>query len=903
MVAKGTSLGPYEILSHLGSGGMGEVWRARDRRIGRDVAVKVLPESFAHGEELLQRFELEARAAGALNHPGLVTIFDVGTTDGAPYIVMELLEGQTLRAVLEDAAPAALPVRKAVDYAIQIASALAVAHEKGIVHRDLKPDNIFVTADRRVKILDFGLAKLAVNATDADGRRHTAKHLTSAGFIVGTPGYMSPEQVRAAPLDHRTDIFSLGSVLYEMLAGRPAFEGESVIETMHAVLADEPPPLEKPDVSPGLEAALRRCLEKDPGARFQSARDLAFHLQSLPEMQRGTTTTRREAVRPGWSRRYRAAVLVLPLLVAGAAGGFVLQAFRGRSSVAVPRGYKQLTSADGMELFPTFAPDGKSFAYASSISGNRDIYVQRVEGRTPINLTADSPDNDSEPAFSPDGSQIAFRSERDGGGLFVMGATGESPRRLTDMGHNPAWSPDGTQIVFATEEVEMLPWSRGRRSELWVYDLRTAAQRPLVQPQEGGPEFGRDSDCVQPSWSPSGKRIACWGHSSRAGLRDIWTIDPTVPEPKKSAVRVTSVPGVHWNPVWSPDGKYLYYGSDVDGTLNLWRVAMDEETGSPVGAPEPVGLPASAAGNFAFARSGEMAYVTMTRSYHLLAMPFDVNAGTIGTPRQLFGSSQEIATFRPSPDGKTIAFTANEDLFVAEADGTRIRQLIMDAAKDRAADWSADGETLFFFSNRGGGSWNIWSIHADGSGLTRITDDADLKRIGSPNVHTPVASPDGRTLIVGTDRDVSALIHLDRAPGQRLELLPRFLPQPKWSPDGQLIVAREREQESLSGAIVLYSLRTHRAERLPASGSAPHWTPDGRKVVYFERQEVRVLDLASRATTSVPFTALPGGEIDLRGVTSYLSRDVARLSRDGATLYVRQEISQSDIWMVRFPPD
>src|ERR1051326_2724918 len=236
MIAKGASLGPYEIVAHLGSGGMGEVWRARDRRIGRDVAIKVLPEAFDPNDERVLRFEQEARAAGALNHPGLVTIFDVGSVDGTPYIVMELLEGETLRDALGDAVPVAMPVRKAIDYAIQIASALAVAHEKGIIHRDLKPENVFITSDGRVKILDFGLAKLAEDAREADGRHRTGRHLTSTGMVVGTPGYMSPEQVRAQPLDYRTDIFSLGSVLYEMLGGHRAFDRDTAVETMNAVL-------------------------------------------------------------------------------------------------------------------------------------------------------------------------------------------------------------------------------------------------------------------------------------------------------------------------------------------------------------------------------------------------------------------------------------------------------------------------------------------------------------------------------------------------------------------------------------------------------------------------------------------------------------------------------------------
>src|SRR5947199_7761065 len=259
-IARGVTLGPYEVLTHVGAGGMGDVWRARDKRIGRDVAVKVLPDSYAPGDERVRRFEQEARAAGALNHPGLVTIFDVGTMDGSPYIVMELLEGETLRDAIGDVIPTPLPLRKTIDYAIQIAAALAVAHEKGIIHRDLKPENIFITNERRVKILDFGLAKLAPEASDA--RDQTARRLTSTGMVVGTPGYMSPEQVRAKPLDYRTDLFSLGSVLYEMLTGRRAFDRDLAVETMTAVLNDEPEPLPAlaPKIPPALYAIVRHCM-------------------------------------------------------------------------------------------------------------------------------------------------------------------------------------------------------------------------------------------------------------------------------------------------------------------------------------------------------------------------------------------------------------------------------------------------------------------------------------------------------------------------------------------------------------------------------------------------------------------------------------------------------------------
>lgn len=674
------------------------------------------------------------------------------------------------------------------------------------------------------------------------------------------------------------------------------FERFTAVETMHAVLTDEPPPIESPEISPALEATIRHCLEKDPRERFQSARDLAFHLQSLPEMQRVTASSHRALPRqrPRW---YRAAVIGLPVVLALAAGGFVLRGLRPDSSLAVTPTYKQLTSADGLEIFPTLAPDGKSFAYVSSQSGNRDIYVQRVDGRAAINITADWQDDDSEPAFSPDGSQIAFRSEREGGGIFVMSVTGESPRRLTNFGHNPAWSPDATRLAVGTDGIELLPHNRARMSELWIVDVRNGTSRPLAQPHKGGPDFGSDSDAVQPSWSPHGNRIAFGGQSAPNMQRDIWTIDPNAPEPKKTVVRVTES-ALNWNPVWSPDGKYLYYGSDRNRTLNLWRVPMNEETGRPTGMPELVALPASVAGHFTFAKSGELAYVAVANSYRLMAVPFDANTAVLGPPRQLLAGSQEIYTFAPSPDGKVIAYTTGgwtqEDVFIADADGTHVRQLTNDDAKDRSVEWSPDGKALYYYSNRGEDGYRIWSIRADGSGLTRVTDDADLKRIGARQLYWPVPSPDGRTLIVRTDREVSALVHLDRPAGRQLEPIPVFLVTPKWSPDGKFIAGRDQivRPNDLRGRILRYSLSTRSAEPLSENGSSPHWTPDGRKIVYFERQNIRILDLETGAATAVPFQSIAGVPVDVTAIST-------RLSRDATTVYVSQTIRQGDIWIVR----
>src|SRR3989441_5589397 len=276
-----TKLGPYEITAPLGAGGMGEVYRARDTRLGRDVAVKVLPSSFSADADRLRRFEQEACAAGALNHPNILIVHDIGTHDGSPYVVSELLEGETLRGRMGGAAQ---PQRKAIDYALQIAHGLAAAHEKGIVHRDLKPDNIFVTKDGRVKILDFGIAKLTqVEGAEAQTDIPTRRVDTGPGVVMGTVGYMSPEQVCGQVVDHRSDIFSFGAILYEMLSGRRAFHGESAADTMSAILKEDPPDLSdtNQNISPALERLVNHCLEKNPQSRFHSASDLAFALEAI----------------------------------------------------------------------------------------------------------------------------------------------------------------------------------------------------------------------------------------------------------------------------------------------------------------------------------------------------------------------------------------------------------------------------------------------------------------------------------------------------------------------------------------------------------------------------------------------------------------------------------------------
>ena len=389
-LTSGTKLGPYEIQSPLGAGGMGEVYRARDTRLDREVAIKVLPESFARDADRLRRFEQEARTVAALNHPNILGVYDIGQHQGSPYMVSELLDGETLREKMNDGP---MPQRRAIEYASQLAEGLAAAHDKGVVHRDLKPENVFVTKDGRVKVLDFGLAKLAqieaARAQGAAGATATVPAHTMPGVVLGTAGYMSPEQVRGKEVDARTDIFAFGAILYEMLSGQRAFKGESSIETMNAILKDDPAELQtdKLELSPGLERIVRRCLEKEPARRFHSARDVGFALEAISGTSTGSGL-KQGALPPQRPRWMWAAVLAL-VAVAAVLAAYFLGKRNVSSSTA---SYQQLTFEPGYAGPARFTRDGNTVVFSAAWNGGaKQLYSQRSNSAqaTPLNIDAD----------------------------------------------------------------------------------------------------------------------------------------------------------------------------------------------------------------------------------------------------------------------------------------------------------------------------------------------------------------------------------------------------------------------------------------------------------------------------------------------------------------------------------
>ncbi|HYH47363.1 MAG TPA: protein kinase, partial [Thermoanaerobaculia bacterium] len=524
----GRTISHFRIGEPLGSGGMGVVHEAEDTRLGRPVALKFLAPELVREPAAKARFLMEARAASALDHANLCTILEAGESeDGLLFLAMPRYDGESLERRI---ARGPLPVEEALDIAIQAARGLAKAHEHGIVHRDVKPGNLFVTRDGIVKILDFGIAKL----TGEVG-------YTRFGAILGTPFYMAPEQTRGETVDARADVWSLGVVLYEMLAGRRPFAGGSGAAVVHAVLHGTPEPLThlRPEVPAELGRIVSRMLAKDPGQRHADAAEALADLRSALGLPTTGSLPPSAPRRP--RRRLAWAVLGAVAIAAGIAVGLLVWRRDGAAPDLLPGQIVRLTDLPGSETSPSLSPDGTFFVYAKVIDGNSDLFLQRVAGGKPLNLTADSPADDGQPAFSPDGQQIAFQSEREGGGIFLMGATGESVRRLTDFGFNPAWSPDGREIAVATEQA-FDPRMRSALSQIFRIDVATGAQRSLAV-----------EDGVQPAWSPHGLRIAFWGVAQPGNRRAIWTI----PVHGGPPVTVVDDAFYNWSPTWSPDGRFL----------------------------------------------------------------------------------------------------------------------------------------------------------------------------------------------------------------------------------------------------------------------------------------------------------------------------------------------------------
>ena len=894
----GKAINQYKIVSKIGEGGMGVVYRAEDTKLDRTVALKFLPSHLAPSESEKARFLQEAKAAAALNHPNVCTIYEIEDKSDQPFIAMEFVDGQNLHSMVGSVPAKPLPVDDVIKYSLQIGEALKEAHSQGIVHRDIKSENIMLNTKGQIKVMDFGLAKLKGSAK-----------LTKSSSTVGTLAYMAPEQIQGTAVDARSDIFSFGVVLFELLTGHMPFKGDYESAVMYSILNEEPEPLHTylPDAAEGLIYIMDRLLEKDPEDRYQSMADVVSALRrlqkktsrvsrpSVPTVPAATQSSTSEipqqhttSVGPtqaetstGRATKFNSTAILIGVIAILVVVIIAFLIFRagGKQKPAGPiqATFAQLTDDRGEEWFPDISPDGNFIIYSKWIQGNGDIFLKRIGGNKVINLTEGSAGDDYQAAFSPDGDLIAFRSDRDGGGIYVMGATGESVRRLSDFGFNPAWSPDGKKIVVATESISN-PYGRISVSELWTIDVTTGEKSQISK-----------GDAVQPSYSPHGYRIAYWGLAAGGGQRDILTIPASGGEPKY----VLKDAPLDWDPVWSPDGKYLYFASDRGGIMNIWRIAIDEKTGEIYGESEPLTTPSSWSALLRLPTDGnQIIYVAAESQTSVRKISFNPDKGQIkGSAESIFSTGKGITYPDISPDEKWIAFTSNvpqEDIYIVRTDGTGLRQLTNDKFKDRGPKWSPDGKWIVFYSDRDG-RYEIWRIRPDGSGLEKIATIPDK------DLSTLQVFPDGQKLASITLNGNTVIIDLTKPLEERI--VDTFPPVNEdgdvfWtgpiSPNGNFIAGFTQGKDGVpKQGVFIYSVKEKKYKKFTAKNGAVAWLADNRSLLFERDGKISLLNKDNKEMT------------ELMAFPENISIGALQLSGDNKTLYFLASENEADIWQAK----
>jgi eukaryotic-like serine/threonine-protein kinase len=862
----------YRVDRELGAGGMATVYLAHDVRHGRDVAIKVLHPDLgaALGAE---RFLSEIRTTARLQHPHILPLLDSGEADGLLYYVMPYVTGETLRERLTRERQ--LPLDDALRIAREVADALGDAHAHGIVHRDIKPENILLHGGHAV-VADFGIA-LAVQS--AGGHR-----ITQTGLSLGTPQYMSPEQAMGEKsIDARSDLYALGAVTYEMLVGDPPFSGSTVQAIVAKVLTERPtaPTALRDTIPPSVERAVLRALNKLPADRFATAEKFADALivtdAGLAAAATGPRTGATTSDRPPRWHASDVAVLAAAALLAAVIAWTLAR--HGTSRAASWSSFSQLTDASGVETSPSLSPDAQYFAYSSDARGSFDVYVQRVGGRTPQLVAGDSTVDELWPVYSPDGRSIAYAVR--GAGVYVVGATGESPRRLTGFGSNPAWSPDGRRIVFGSEEVRSA-YNVNSRGRLWIVDVDGGQTHRIGLPNNGG--------MYQPAWSPSGSRISFW--STAGGQRDLETmrIDGS------DRVKVTNDREVDFAPAWAPDGKSLYFASDRGGTMGLWRIGVDESTGRATGMPEPVASGVDVAMDLPqVSRDGSaLIFRSKLESVNPASIAFDHATGRIGAVTLLQHRTGTLVPTDVSPDGRWIALSneldRQQDIFIMHPDGTGLTRLTDDPARDWMPRFTPDGQSVVFYSNLRG-KYDTYSMRLDGSGRTQLTDIA-------PGAAFSMFAPDGKRLlatlipngaVIGTapwPLTLKTARALDtRVPGG--EVGPSY-----WSRSGRWLAGYVIDSSGETIGLGVIDTVTWRGSRLNDDGYSYNsaWLPGDRELVYFTKKGTLVIQNVESRERHPVTGALPYPP-DLNGSLT--------VSPDGKTLYYGASQTASNIWLVR----
>ena len=867
----GTRLGPYEILSQLGQGGMGIVFRARDTKLERDVAVKVLPKNLAEDPDALGRFEREAKAVAALSHPNILAIHDFGREEGTVYAAMELLEGETLRQRLQDGA---LPTRKAIEIALEIAGGLAAAHDKGIVHRDLKPENVFLLGSGQVKVLDFGLARRDLVAPEGQDVP-TMSLSTEPGRVMGTVGYMAPEQVRGKTVDARADIFSFGAVLYEMLTGKRAFRGESPVETLNAILKEDPPSLfeSTKNVSPSLERIVRRCLEKRPEERFRSAHDLGIALDAI-----STSSTRSlssealevaEAPPVGGGRR-RLLERAL-LLVAGAAlaAGGMLGWARLHPPETNGAAVFRWMSFSGRDSSPAVSPDGRTIAFTSDRDGQPRVWLKQVSGEGEAPLTAGP---DDFPRFSPDGTQVLFaRPDGAGTSLYRAAVLGGEARRLLESASEGDWSPDGKQVAFLRLQ------SEGGQTVTVV----GVAAADGSEPREAAKVPG---GLRAPRWSPDGRTIAAVPAPGAllAGAQQ----GVVLVEVADGKVRTAPAPDPRRNisaAAWTARGEIVYLQAEsvvsAAGSTAI-LVRQDAATGR---VASQTWSPSSAL-VLDVLGDGRVAFDTRSPRQNLREVGLSLAAAD---GRWL--SRGESTDRQPvySPDGEWVAFSSNRgggmNLWLVSTATGKLRR-VTDAHVNWDPAFTRDGQRLLWSSNRGG-NFEVWTADVDGSGPRQVTQDGG-------SAENPTATPDGQWVVYSSGNPQKTglwKIHPDGTGAAQVAKGRASLPDV--SPDGRHALYRVfsgkypavlRVVRLADGQAEPFEIPVDARRRTTVTLGRARWMPDGKAIAFVGQDDtgasgVYVQDFAPGRDTASTRRKLAGFDPDVAAESFGLAPDGSRL--------------------------
>ncbi len=893
-LVSGTKLGPYEILAPLGAGGMGEVWKAKDTRLDRLVAIKVLPEHLTSNADALGRFEREAKAVAALNHPSILGIFDIGKQEGTSYAVMELLEGESLRDRLH---LGPLTPRKAIELAVQMAHGLAAAHDKGIIHRDLKPDNLWITKEGRLKILDFGLAKQVVLsghgsqsflATQAVSPGHVLH--TEEGMILGTMGYMSPEQVRGETVDARSDIFSFGAVLFEILTGRKAFARDTASDTLAAILRDDPPELERTSrpLPAGLDRILQHCLEKGPEQRFHSAHDVAFALENLSTTSDSSAPfTAPFALQNRKTSRKWAALVACLLLLAGLVGWNL----RGRlvPTMAASSAAVRFLTYSGRDTSPAASPDGRTIAFASHRDGQTRIWLKQLRGGGEVAITSGP---DDYPRFSPDGSSILFiRTEGRGTSLYRMSVLGTGLYKVVEDASYGDWSPDGTRITFIRSKTEVGNIS----STLYLIEAGGGGEKELARFPA---EF-----LWAPRWSPDGSAITLSTSIGISGGASPRIFRINVRDGAIRAFATATKFGVISQSAWVSSDEVLYFqaesvaGNGV-GTSPSRAYRQNLQTGKAV----PVFWAPSTATSLDILPGGRVVFDGISGRQNLREYPLDRKGPFRWITRGNINDRQPVF----SPEGEWVVFSSNRsgnlDLWAVSTRTGVLKSLTDDAAEDWDPGFTPDGKHLLWSSNRSG-AFEIWMANTDGSRARQVTQDGvdaenptqtrdgkwvvytsgnpkhpgvwkihpdgteAMQLVGGTSLQLPEVSPDGQYVVFNAVGDTGtanlqvvrvedgskAVFQTTVEPLKHLKKTTSGLGRSRWTPDSRHIIFTGQDEKGLDGVFIQDFIpgRDTRATRKPLAGFDPDWiteslglSPDGKRLVLSESERMFSLLIA-----------------------------------------------------------